>query len=48
MHVRTLVDAGRLIRGLIASDQWPEWSVFVLSQSRGLLHTSEIVLDEAC
>jgi hypothetical protein len=48
MQVRTLVDAGPLIGWLNASDQWHTWSVSVLSKTRGPLHTSEIVLGEAC
>ena len=48
MEVRTLVDAGPLIGWLNASDQWHRWSVATLSAIRGPLHTSEIVLGEAC
>ena len=48
MEIRTLVDAGPLIGWLNADDQWHEWSVSVLSARRGPLHTTEIVLGEAC
>ena len=48
MRVRTLVDAGPLVGWLNADDQWHGWSVSVLSRARGPLHTSEIILGEAC
>jgi len=48
MEVANLVDAGPLIGWLNASDQWHEWSVQTLSTVRGPLHTTEIVLGEAC
>lgn len=48
MEVANLVDAGPLIGWLNASDQWHEWSVKTLSPIRGPLHTSEIVVGEAC
>jgi predicted nucleic acid-binding protein len=48
MEIKTLVDAGPLIGWLNADDQWHEWSVSVLSARRGPLHTTEIVLGEAC
>jgi len=48
MEVVTLVDAGPLIGWLNASDQWHDWSVKTLSAIRGPLHTTEIVLGEAC
>ncbi|CAN5496824.1 hypothetical protein BH20VER3_BH20VER3_15050 [soil metagenome] len=48
METRTLVDAGPLIGWLNAGDQWHEWSVATLSARRGTLHTTEIVLGEAC
>jgi uncharacterized protein len=48
MQVRTLVDAGPLIGWLNASDQWHDWSVSVLSKIRGPVHTSEILIGEAC
>jgi len=48
MVVANLVDAGPLIRWLNASDQWHEWSVSTLSSVRGPIHTTEIVLGEAC
>ena len=48
MPVRALVDAGPLIGWLNASDQWHAWSCSVLSKVRGPLHTSEIILGEAC
>ena len=43
-----IVDAGPLIGWLNANDQWHEWSVSTLSARRGPLHTTEIVLGEAC
>jgi predicted nucleic acid-binding protein len=48
MDVKTLVDAGPLIGWLNAGDQWHEWSVAALASRRGVLHTTEIVLGEAC
>ncbi len=48
MEIKTIVDAGPLIGWLNAADQWHEWSVSVLSARRGPLHTTEIVLGEAC
>ena len=48
MEIRTIVDAGPLIGWLNEDDQWHEWSVEVLSARRGPLHTTEIVLGEAC
>ncbi len=48
MEIKTIVDAGPLIGWLNAGDQWHEWSVNVLSARRGSLHTTEIVLGEAC
>ena len=48
MEVKTIVDAGPLIGWLNAADQWHKWSVSVLSARRGALHTTEIVLGEAC
>lgn len=48
MDVKTLVDAGPLIGWLNASDQWHQWSVKTLASRRGALHTTEIVLGEAC
>ena len=48
MDVKTLVDAGPLIGWLNAGDQWHEWSVATLKSRRGSLHTTEIVLGEAC
>ena len=48
MEIKTIVDAGPLIGWLNAADQWHEWSVAVLSARRGPLHTTEIVLGEAC
>ncbi len=48
MDVRTLVDAGPLIGWLNAADQWHDWSVAALKSRRGPLHTTEIVLGEAC
>ena len=48
MEVKTLVDAGPLIGWLNAGDQWHGWSVNALQIRRGTLHTTEIVLGEAC
>jgi hypothetical protein len=48
MEVSTIVDAGPLIAWLNAADQWHEWSNAVLTQRKGPLHTTEIVLGEAC
>lgn len=48
MEVANLVDAGPLVGWLNRSDQWHEWAVATLSTVRGPLHTSEIVLGEAC
>ena len=48
MEIKTIVDAGPLIGWLNAADQWHAWSVAALSARRGPLHTTEIVLGEAC
>jgi predicted nucleic acid-binding protein len=48
MEIRTIVDAGPLIGWLDARDQWHDWSKRTLSSRRGPLHTTEIVLGEAC
>ncbi len=48
MAITTIVDAGPLIGWFNAADQWHAWSVSVLSGRRGPLHTTEIVLGEAC
>ena len=48
MEIRTIVDAGPLVGWLNEADQWHAWSVLVLSARRGPLHTTEIVLGEAC
>jgi predicted nucleic acid-binding protein len=48
MDVRRIVDAGPLVAWLNASDQWHRWSATTLAQGRGPLHTTEIVLGEAC
>jgi predicted nucleic acid-binding protein len=48
MDVKTLVDAGPLIGWLNAGDQWHNWSVATLRTRRGVLHTTEIALGEAC
>jgi uncharacterized protein len=48
MVVNTIVDAGPLIGWLNAADQWHRWSVEALESRRGTLHTTEIVLGEAC
>lgn len=46
--VRTIVDAGPLIGWLDVADQWHGWCVEALSARRAPLHTTEIVLGEAC
>jgi predicted nucleic acid-binding protein len=48
MEVANLVDAGPLIGWLNAADQWHAWATRILSKVRGPLHTTEIVLGEAC
>lgn len=48
MEPKTIVDAGPLIGWLNVADQWHGWSVAALSARRGPLHTTEIVLGEAC
>lgn len=48
MEIRTIVDAGPLIGWLNAGDQWHRWSVSQLGARRGPLHTTEVVLGEAC
>lgn len=48
MEIKTIVDAGPLIGWLNAADQWHDWSISVLSARHGPLHTTEIVLGEAC
>ena len=48
MEIKTIVDAGPLVVWLNAGDQWHDWSVAALSARRGPLHTTEIVLGEAC
>ena len=48
MVVNTIVDAGPLVGWFNAADQWHEWSVAAISARRGALHTTEIVLGEAC
>ncbi|MDE3083768.1 MAG: PIN domain-containing protein [Verrucomicrobiota bacterium] len=48
MDVKTLVDAGPLIGWFNANDQWHDWSVEALRSHHGVLHTTEIVLGEAC
>ena len=48
MEIKTIVDVGPLIGWLNAADQWHQWSVSLLSTQRGPLHTTEIVLGEAC
>jgi len=48
MVVETIVDAGPLVGWLNVSDQWHAWSSETLSRRRGVLHTTEIVLGEAC
>jgi predicted nucleic acid-binding protein len=47
MEPCALVDAGPLVGWFNARDQWHEWSVRVLRQVKGPLHTTEIVLGEA-
>jgi predicted nucleic acid-binding protein len=48
MEIATIVDAGPLIGWLDAGDQWHQWSVSALSTRKVPLHTTEIVLGEAC
>lgn len=42
------MDAGPLVAWLNAADQWHEWASDALAARRGPLHTTEIVLGEAC
>lgn len=48
MEIMTIVDAGPLVGWLNSRDQWHAWSVKALSAQIGPLHTTEIVLGEAC
>jgi predicted nucleic acid-binding protein len=48
MEVGTIVDAGPLVGWFNAGDQWHSWSVETLTKYSGILHTTEIVLGEAC
>jgi predicted nucleic acid-binding protein len=48
MEIKTIVDAGPLVGWLNADDQWHAWSSQTLASRRGPLHTTEIVLGEAC
>ena len=48
MDVKRIVDAGPLVAWLNQADQWHEWATEALSQGSGPLHTTEIVLGEAC
>lgn len=48
MDVKRIVDAGPLVAWLNKDDQWHAWAAETLAQSRGPLHTTEIVLGEAC
>lgn len=48
MDVKTIVDAGPLVAWLNAADQWHDWTSKELAKRRGPLHTTEIVLGEAC
>ena len=48
MDVKRIVDAGPLVAWLNAADQWHKWAAAVLAQGQGPLHTTEIVLGEAC
>jgi predicted nucleic acid-binding protein len=48
MAVETIVDAGPLVGWFNGADQWHDWSVRTLTRRRGPLHTTEIVLGEAC
>jgi len=48
MEVKTIVDAGPLVGWFNAGDQWHSWSVDALRRRSGPLHTTEIVLGEAC
>lgn len=48
MDPAILVDAGPLVGWFNANDQWHMWATEVLSTVPGPLHTTEIVLGEAC
>ena len=48
MDVRRIVDAGPLVAWLNRADQWHDWTSKALARDRGPLHTTEIVLGEAC
>jgi len=48
MDLETIVDAGPLIGWFSARDQWHDWSVATLAPRRLPLHTTEIVVGEAC
>jgi predicted nucleic acid-binding protein len=48
MDVKRIVDAGPLVAWLNAADQWHAWASAALAQGQGPLHTTEIVLGEAC
>ena len=48
MDVKRIVDAGPLVAWLNQADQWHAWATEALAQGRGPLHTTEIVLGEAC
>ena len=48
MDVRRIVDAGPLVAWLNAADQWHAWASAALAQARGPLHTTEVVLGDAC
>jgi predicted nucleic acid-binding protein len=48
MEASTLVDAGPLVGWFNVGDQWHAWSVETLRRRPGPLHTTEIVLGEAC
>lgn len=48
MDVKRIVDAGPLVAWLNAADQWHAWASAALARERGPLHTTEIVLGEAC
>ncbi len=48
MEIAHLVDAGPLVGWFNANDQWHGWATETLSRVEGPLHTTEIVLGEAC
>ena len=48
MEIVHLVDAGPLVGWFNANDQWHDWATDTLSRVNGPLHTTEIILGEAC